>query len=239
MDIPSERRDDQHLAEALLTSLKDAVHQAQVDEARARVFLAGGRFGEAERLARAAVRGLERGGGQALLAKALRTQGVALARTERREQAGAALRRAWAVAEQAGDLEGAGQAALTLLEELGEELGLLELAETFERADELLAGSGHPGHKDRLLGCARRAVSLMEMPRGPGRWRGFSFDKAVRRFEARLLELAWRDAGGVVARAARLLGVKRQSLSSMLHTRHRGLLARRRKRPEGRDECEG
>jgi CheY-like chemotaxis protein len=62
---------------------------------------------------------------------------------------------------------------------------------------------------------------------GPERWRGFSFDEALHRFESRLLERALRDAGGVVAQAARLLGIKRQSLSSMLHTRHRELLSLR------------
>ena len=162
-----------------------------------------------------------------MLAEALRTQGVALVRLGREEQGRGVLRRAWEVAEQAGDLEGAGQAALVLVEELGGRLGLLELVETFERADELLAGSRHPGNKDRLLACARRVLSVIGSQEGEERWRGFSFDEALHRFESRLLERALRDAGGVVAQAARLLGIKRQSLSSMLHTRHRNLLALR------------
>lgn len=58
----------------------------------------------------------------------------------------------------------------------------------------------------------------------PELWRGFSFREEVRRFEARLLERALRDAGGVISDAAKLLGIKRQSLSSMLHTRHQELL---------------
>jgi CheY-like chemotaxis protein/tetratricopeptide (TPR) repeat protein len=216
----------QHLdrAQTLLTSLKDNVHLSQVDETRARVFLAEGRAGEAERLSRAAAQALERGGEQSLLAEALRTQGVALARLGRGKQARAVLKRAWEVAEQAGDLEGAGQAALTLVQEAGGGLGLLELVETFERADELLAGSRHPRNKDGLLACARRVLSVVEAQSGPERWKGFSFNEALHRFESRLLERALRDAGGVVAQAARLLGIKRQSLSSMLHTRHRELL---------------
>src|SRR6266550_3678709 len=37
-------------AQALFTSLRDSVHLAQVDETRARVMLAAGRFAEAEKL---------------------------------------------------------------------------------------------------------------------------------------------------------------------------------------------
>ncbi|MDT7808974.1 MAG: MalT-like region, partial [Acidobacteriota bacterium] len=67
----NEAHDHLDRAQALMTSLKDSVHLAQVDETRARVFLAEGQVGEAEKLARAAVRVLERGGEQSLLAEAL------------------------------------------------------------------------------------------------------------------------------------------------------------------------
>ncbi|MDQ3804426.1 MAG: tetratricopeptide repeat protein, partial [Acidobacteriota bacterium] len=67
-------------AQALFTSLKDNVHLAQVDETRGRVFLREGRTADAERFARAAVQVLERGGEQSLLAEALTTHGVTLAR---------------------------------------------------------------------------------------------------------------------------------------------------------------
>jgi CheY-like chemotaxis protein len=79
-------------ARALFTSLQDNVHLAQVDETRARVFLAEGRVAEAARLVRAAVRTLERGGEQSLLAEARTTYGVALARLGRHAEALAALR---------------------------------------------------------------------------------------------------------------------------------------------------
>lgn len=193
----------------------------------AREFIAGGRAAEAEGLARSAVQVLERGGEQSLLAEALRTQGVARARLGMREQALEALRRAAEVAEQAGDFEGAGQAVLTLLEELGGQLGLQELLETFGRADALLSKSGRPENRERLLECARRLLFVGGARPGPESWGGFSFEEAVRRFEARLLEWALRDAGGVITQAARLLGIKRQSLSSMLHMRHRELLSLR------------
>src|SRR5215213_10228345 len=179
-------------AQALMTSLKDTVHLAQVDETRARVFLAEGRLGEAERLARAAALVLERGGEQSLLAEALTTQGTALARLGRYEEARAALGRAEEVAAQAGDSEGAGQAALTVIEEMGERLELCDLSDTYERALRLLKGSRHPGNRDRLLGCANKVLELVGALPAPSTWEEFSFREAVWRYEARLIEGALR-----------------------------------------------
>lgn len=204
---------------------ESALQLARVDEMRARVFLAEGRLAEAEQLARAAAEVLERGGEETLRAAALQTQGAALARLGRRGAALAALRRAGEVAERAGDPESAGRAALMVIEELGGRLGLRELLEAFERADALLSRSGNPAHTDRLLECARRVLSAVGAGAEAEVWRGFSYNEALKRFEARLIERALRDAGGVITKAARLLGVKRQSLSSMLHTRHRELLS--------------
>ncbi|MDQ3802479.1 MAG: response regulator [Acidobacteriota bacterium] len=46
----------------------------------------------------------------------------------------------------------------------------------------------------------------------------------MRRYEAGLIERALKEAGGVVGRAARLLGIGRQSLDTMLHRgRHKAL----------------
>ncbi|MDT7688990.1 MAG: hypothetical protein QOE46_1749 [Acidobacteriota bacterium] len=219
-----EAHDHLDRAQALMTSLKDSVHLAQVDETRARVFLAEGQVGEAEKLARAAVRVLERGGEQSLLAEALTTQGTALARAGRYEQAGEVLLRASEVAEAAGDAEGAGQATLTLIEELGERLALTDLEAVFKRADALLAHSRHPGNRDRLYACARRVLFIVGVLPGPSTWEEFSFREAVRRYEARLIEGALRGSGGIVARASQMLGLTRQSLDSMLHRRHRRLL---------------
>jgi CheY-like chemotaxis protein/tetratricopeptide (TPR) repeat protein len=211
-------------AQALFTSLKDISRLAGVDETRARVFLAEGRAGDAERLARAAAQVLERGGEQSLLAEALTTQGTALARLGRYEEARAALGRAEEVAGLAGDSEGAGQAALTLIEEMGERLELCDLGDTYERALRLLTGSRHPGNKDRLLACANTVLELVGALPSPSTWEEFSFKQAVRRYEARLIEGALRETGGVVSRTAQLLGLTRQSLDSMLHRRHRRLL---------------
>src|ERR1044072_7126170 len=123
-----------------------------------------------------------------------------------------------------GGGEGAGQATLTLIEELGEQLALQDLGEAFARADALLAKSRHPGNRNRLYACARLVLSVIGVLPAPETWQGVSFLHVVRRYEGRLIEGALRDSGGVVSRAAQLLGLTRQSLDSMLHRRHRRLL---------------
>jgi tetratricopeptide (TPR) repeat protein len=120
-------------AQALFTSLKDSVHLAQVDEARAKVLLKQCRDVEAEKFVSSAVRVLEKGGEQPLLAEALTTQGVALARLGNAHKAREVLQKAVEVAEQAGDLESAGQAAITIIEECGSHLSRSELSEIYVR----------------------------------------------------------------------------------------------------------
>lgn len=145
-------------ARRLFSGLKDSVHTAQVDETRARVLLAQGRNVEAERVVRGAVRTLERGDESSLLAEALTTHGVALARLERYEEARAALGRAGEVAERVGDYESAGVAAITFMEEFGAQLVADELQAMYERADTLLADSQNTETLGRLRDCARLAI---------------------------------------------------------------------------------
>src|ERR1043165_3819294 len=109
-------------AQALFTSLKDKAHIAQVDDTRARVLLAEGRIAEAEKLARSAVQALEGGDQQFLLAEALNTHGITLSRLGRQQESQLTLQTAVEAAQNAGDSETAGVAALTIIEELGEHL---------------------------------------------------------------------------------------------------------------------
>ncbi|MFN2596800.1 MAG: response regulator, partial [Pyrinomonadaceae bacterium] len=215
-------------AQALFTTLKDSGHLAQVDDTRAKVLLAEGSVAEAEKFARGAARVLERGGEQSLLAEALTTHGVALARLGRHERACAALRWAVEVAEQAGDLESAGQAALSLIEESGARLQAEELTVAYERAAELLARSQNVATLKRLAACASRVLFLTNGLTAPPDWRGFSLKEAVRRYERRLISRALRDADGLVTRAARLLGFKHHhSLSALIKNHHPELLQAR------------
>ncbi len=220
----SEAHEHLDRAQALFTSMKDDVHTAQVDDTRARVLLAEGRTAEAERLVRSAVQILERGGQQSLLAEALTTHGIALARAGSNNAALQRLRRAIGVAQNIGDSEAAGLAALTILEELADDLPSHELSATYEQAAELLSNSDNRESKDRLLAASRRVLFLIGSLPSPPTWKGFDFFKAVHRYEARLIERALKDAGGIVSRAAQLLGIRRQSLNSMLHEgRHKEL----------------
>jgi CheY-like chemotaxis protein len=211
-------------AQALFTSMKDSVHTAQVDDTRARVLLAEGRINEAEKIVRSAIQVLERGGEQSLLAEALTTHGVILARMGSHKVARLTLQRAVEVAQSAGDSETAGLAALTILEELSEHLQAHDLSATYDRAAELLSKSENRETKDRLLAVSRRALFLVGSLPSPPTWKGFNFYDAVLRFEARLIERALRDASGIVSRAAQLLGIDRSSLDAMLHRgRHKAL----------------
>src|SRR5205085_9669471 len=67
------RKAHEHLdrAQAIFTSLRDLVHLAQVDDARARVLLGEGRVTEAAKIVHAAVEALKDGDEQSLLAEAL------------------------------------------------------------------------------------------------------------------------------------------------------------------------
>src|SRR5207248_11724703 len=95
----------QHLDRArhCFLSLNDAGAVAQVDETRARTLLAENRLAEAERVVRYAVRVLQKGDQHALLAEALTTHGVALARLGHFPSARRLLQRAIEVAERTGD----------------------------------------------------------------------------------------------------------------------------------------
>jgi DNA-binding NtrC family response regulator len=146
-------------ARCMFVSLKNSGSIAQVDETRARAFLAEGCNAEAEKAVRSAIRTLEQGDEQALLAEALITHGTALARQDKPDQARLTLQRAINVAYQAGDLDGAGLAALTMIEELGDCLTRDELHTIYERAGDLLANSQHLKTLYRLHSCARRVLA--------------------------------------------------------------------------------
>ncbi len=208
-------------AQALFTGMKDISRTAGVDETRARVLLAEGRTAEAERLVRSAVQTLERGDEQSLLAEALTTHGITLARGGKHKVARLTLQRAVEVAQNAGDTEAAGLAALTILEELGDHLPSDDLSATYDRAADFLSRSGNQEHKDRLLDASRRVLFLVGVLPTPPTWKGFNFYDAVLRYEARIIQRALREAGGVVTRAASLLGIGRQSLESMLRGKGR------------------
>lgn len=122
-------------ARRLLLNLKNYCSVAQVDETRARLFLAEKRYAEAERAANSAVRMLETGGQQAILAEALITHGRTLVRLGFYDEAYARLQEAIKAAKESGAINRAGEAALTIIKELGAHL-------TLQRTQDTYAGGG-------------------------------------------------------------------------------------------------
>jgi tetratricopeptide (TPR) repeat protein len=214
-------------AQVLFTKLEDNPHLAQVDETRARVLLAEGRIVEAEKTVRGAVHTLEKGADASWLAEALTTHGISLARLNHPEQARAALQRAITVAEQVGDFESAGLSALTIIEEFGSSLSNEEVWATIDHAGVLLENTQDISTLRRLATAFQSLFLTHAVPAAPD-WTNFSFKKAVHRYEGHLIELALKDSGGKVTRAARLLGFSHhQSLVAVIGSRHKELLQTR------------
>ena len=222
-------------ARDLFLQLKDVGTAAQVDETRARTLLAEGSLKNAERTIKAAVRVLEKGGQQAVLAEALTTQGIIAARTGNQARAALLLQRAIVIAETVGDREGSGRAHLTIVEELGSQTGVRQLVEIYQSAVELLEHSQDPATHKRLISCARKVINalLVEKPGGgfmpkPDSWEGFSLRREIKKIERNLIERSLRDASGSVTKASQLLGFRHhQSLVSLLNNRHKDLIGHR------------
>jgi CheY-like chemotaxis protein len=216
-------------AQALFTSLGDRVHNAQVDETRVRVMIEEGQFGKAEKLISGAVRVLEGGGEQALLAEALTTQGIVLARLRTYEQAHETLNRAAAVAEQAGDVESAGLALVILVEQLGHRLSNEQLCGAIERAGTLLESSRDFATVRRLEKVDRQALFLTNAHPGPPDWSTFDLEQIQQRNECRYVELALKESQGSVTETAKLLRLPgHQSVNFILNNRCQHLLNLRR-----------
>lgn len=221
-------------ARHIFLKLKDFGTAAQVDETRARTLLAQGHPTEAERIVRAAVRVLERGGQQAILAEALATQGVALARLGNDTRARALFDRAIEIAETAGDLEGAGRVRLSIIEELGEKIPAKDLVAIYKAAIASLRKSQDPSTSKRLssnavlLLDALERLQLRDQAVIEQSWEGFSLKRHAKDGERVVIERALRDANGSVSKAAKLLGFRHhQSLISLLNGRHKDLVKMR------------
>jgi DNA-binding NtrC family response regulator/Flp pilus assembly protein TadD len=202
-------------AHLLFSSLKDSTHTAQVDDTRARVLLAQKRNSEAEKISRLAVHTLEKGDEQSLLAEALTTRGVALARLGRYEESRFTLDRAIEVASQVGDNDGAGVAALTVIEELNERLNADEMANLYSRADELLIKTQNYETLARLRSCVHRVFEAGRVRRRESSAPNFVYA------EARTAEFL-REAHRIAGTPATVLitgetGTGKELLARMIH----------------------
>src|SRR2546423_7826760 len=214
-------------AQLALTKLKDTGILAQVDETRARVFLAEKKCREANRVLAGVIQTLEKGGESALLADALTVQGVVRARLGGVESSINILNHAMRMAQDSGALTQTGLAALTLLEEHGaaERLPESELVKVYRRADELLNGTQDAEDIARLRACARIVIEKLSGVKLSDR--NFYLPDVVLAYEAKFIREALEAEQGSITRAAKRLGVPHQSLINILKTRHKDLLGLR------------
>ena len=222
-------------ARYLFLETRDRGTAAQIDETRARTLLAEGKLVDAERVVRSAVKSLERGGEQAVLAEALNTHGIALARLGHYARSRALLERAVEIAQTTGDAEGAGRIKLSIIEELGDTVSAKELISTFRSALALSRNSQDPLTLRRLIASLEIVLMSVDPVLGVDveevldtSWEGFSLKHQMLKFEKTLIERALRDARGSVTKAAQLLGFRHhQSLIALINGRHRELIKSR------------
>jgi len=232
----TEGQDHLSRARRLLLSLGDNGAAAGTDDTRAQAFLLEGRNQDAEKVARGAVQALRLGGEQTLLAEALTTHGKALARLDQFQPARASFDQALEIAQNAGDPDRGGIAAVSAIEELSGSLSDNVLQEYYRTAESLLSNSQNQGIRTRLGECARRVlasgatgadkpVAETQSVDAVSMQAGFSLDAEVLRYEGSLIRQALEASGGSVTRAARMLGVTHQGLAFILNGRHSDLLA--------------
>ena len=219
-------------ARRLTARFKDKGRTAQIDESRAQALIAEGRLVEAERVARRAVSALQKSGHFCIMAEALITHGVALARLGRNAHAHLIFRQAIEAAHQVNALNIAGLAALALIEEI-QEVSPEILQAAYRQAREWLANSQSPDIKLRLADVATRVVASINTEMSadeateilltePGGLRA-----QLEKHERVVIKRALAEVGGRVTHAASLLDMRYQSLAYIIERRHPDLLKKR------------
>ena len=219
-------------ARRVTARFKDKARTAQIDESRAQVLIAEGRLTDAERIARRAVAALRKGGHFCMMAEALITQGIALARLGRTAHAHVIFRQAIEAAHQVNALNICGLAALTLIEEI-QELSPEMLQAAYRQAREWLANSQSPDFKLRLADVAGRVVASIHTELSadeateilltePGGLRA-----QLEKHEGVVIKRALDEVDGRVTHAASLLDIRYQSLAYIIERRHPDLLKKR------------
>jgi tetratricopeptide (TPR) repeat protein len=219
-------------ARRLAVSFKDKARTAWYDESSAQVFIAEGKPKEAETVARRAVSALEKGGHYCMMAEALITQGIALARSRRKERAQLIFQRAIEIALQVDTLNIAGLAALTLIEEV-DHLSPATLKAAYQQAREWLSSSQSQEVKLRLGDAAGKITASVPgelsaeeateiLLTKPG-----ALQDRILKYEGALIKQALAQTNGRVTHAASLLGMSYQALCYIIESRHKDLLKER------------
>ncbi len=217
----------EHLNKAreIFRELHDSGSVAQVNETRARLFLAQHRYDDAAQAATAAVAILEQGDEQGLLAEALTTHGIALSQLNQYQRALEIFSKAVRTAEAAGDQMNSARTRLLMLEHLKTHLSVGELFNLYLEADERM---GHVADAEMIellriasrltIEAARRALVTPAEVVCSG-----TLKEDVRRYEAELIKRALANSNGQVTNAARMLGMSHQGLCEILNSRHKNL----------------
>lgn len=217
-------------ARRLLLSVRDKVRVAQVDDTRAQVFLAEGKYVEAELAARNAVTSFRKAGRQRFLAEALINHGIALARVSKTLHAQAAFQEAIEVAHRFEAFNQAGIAALTLIEEI-EELPLDRLLTAYDNANEWLREVKGVALLARLNQASQKVITrLRNEKRFEGTdvlFKGLCFPQEVLKFEHGLIRSVLAEVNGSLTYAASLMGISYQRLAHIIEKRHPDLLTER------------
>jgi hypothetical protein len=178
-----------------------------------------------------------------LVADALTTQGIALARLGRKQRACFIFQKAIEVALKVDATNKAGLAALSLIEEV-DQLSPATLQAAYQQAREWLKGAQSQNMLLRLNDAAGKlATSLRGELTGEEATeillsKGFDFHGKVLEYERSMITQALAQANGRVTHAAGLLRLTYQGLAYIIESRHPDLLkerspVRRRSRKPG------
>lgn len=220
-------------ARTIFSSLKDVRMVAQVNETRARVFLAEKKFPDAERAIFSAISVLERGDDSSLLAEALTTAGSIFAGSGKYDNARKTFNRAADVAAAVGDSHLGAIAQLRMIEGMGTVLSRAELLASYRRADQFVGNRASVLDLEELrvggqivLDQLERAESFEDTLIGGTR------KEEVDHYEASVIARALERENGNVTRAARELGLTRKGLSKIVNGRLRKHFSSQAKRGE-------
>jgi tetratricopeptide (TPR) repeat protein len=232
-------------ARRLFIRVRDKVRTAQVDDSQAQLFIAEGKYAEAEMIARTAARSFEKAGRQCFLAETLTNQGIALARLHKPQRARFIFQQAIEIAHHAGSLHRAGLAALTMIEEI-DTLPRDVQSLAFEQAKEWLADSQNPDVKPRLSKARKKIVAQRKSEPKTLDVSEVLFNKQydlraeVSRFEHDLIARTLAKVGGKVSHAAKMLRIGYQTLAHMIEHKYPDLLKKRtpvRRRPRKKNKA--
>jgi tetratricopeptide (TPR) repeat protein len=216
----------EHLNKAreIFLELQDSGSVAQVNETRARLFLAQQRYEDADQAATAAVAILEHGDEQGLLAEALTTHGIALAQLGQYQTALQTFSKATQTAEAAGDQMNSARTRLLMLEHLKTHLSLGQLFNLYLEADERIGRVADAEMIEHLRVASRLAIEAAQRALVSSEIvMSGSLKEDVRRYEGELIKRALEKSEGQVTNAARMLGMSHQGLCEILNSRHKNL----------------